>query len=163
MTRIRRQLGMSLMELVTALGIAGALGAGGYGALRLPSAGLAVASREIEGSLHQAFALARASGQLVQVSASRTRDLGHLPVSLPRTVAWGLPEGIPLPPGMDPTVGAAASGEAHPVITVTPRHTTQATVWFLHAEGDALCIRVNNHGRVAVLRWRASRGRWGRN
>ena len=162
MKRIRRQLGMSLMELLAALGIAGTLGLGGYGVFRLPSQGLAVAGREIEGSLDQAFALARASGQPVQVSASRIRDLGHLPVSLPRTVAWGLPEGIPLPPGMDETVGAAASGEAHPVITVTPRHTATATVWFLHAEGDALCIRVNNHGRIAVLRWRASQGRWGR-
>lgn len=162
MTWTRRQLGMSLMELLAALGIAGTLGLGGYSAFRLPTPGLTVASREIEDSLDQAFALARASGQPVEVSASRAEGIGHLPVSLPRTVAWGLPEGIPLPPGMDATVSAASEGEAHPVITVTPRHTATATVWFLHAAGDALCIRVNNHGRVSVLRWRASRGRWGR-
>ena len=154
--------GMSLMEMVVATGIAGALGLAGLGSFSLPSPALSVASQEITGSLDQAFCQAQASGQSVEVSASQTKDLGHLPVSLPRTVRWGLPAGIPLPPGEDSTVRAAANGEAHPVITVSPRHTATATVWFLNDGEDALCIRVNDRGRVTSLRWRASRHRWGR-
>lgn len=157
-----RQRGMSLIELLTVTGIAGALGVGAFGALRLPSPALAVAGREIQGSLDQAFALARTSGQAVEVSASATKDLGHLPVSLPRSVKWGLPGDIPLPPQMDPTTRAAATGEARKVITVTPRHTATATVWFLNDGEDALCLRVNDRGRLTLLRWRARQQRWGR-
>ena len=157
-----RQRGMSLIELLAVTGIAGALGMGAFGAFRLPSPALAVAGREIQGSLDQAFTLARSSGQAVEVSASATRDLGHLPVCLPRTIRWGLPVGIPLPPRMDPTTRATATGEAHKVITVTPRHTATATVWFLNDGQDALCLRVNGQGRLTLLRWRARQGRWGR-
>jgi type II secretory pathway pseudopilin PulG len=156
------QRGFSLLETLAVTGIAGALGFGAYGALNTRGPALTVATREIEGSLDEAFTLARASGQAVEVSASSARDLGHLPVSLPRTVRWGLPPGVPLPPHMDSTLRAAATGEAHPAITVTPRHTATATVWFLNDGGDALCIRVNDRGHVTELRWRASRGRWGR-
>ena len=154
--------GMSVIEMLAATSIAGALGLAGLGGFSLPSPALSVASQEIQGSLDQAFCLAQASGQSVEVSASRTKDLGHLPVSLPRTLHWGLPAGVPLPSGEDPGTRAAATGEAHATITVTPRHTATATVWFLNDGEDALCIRVNDCGRVATLRWRASRHRWGR-
>ena len=154
--------GMSLMEMVGAIGIAGVLGLAGLGSFQLPSPALSVAGEEIRGSLDQAFCQAQASGQPVEVSASRAKDLGHLPVNLPRTLHWGLPHGVPLPSGEDPGTRAAATGEAHAVITVTPRHTATATVWFLNDGEDALCIRVNDRGHVATLRWRASRHRWGR-
>lgn len=157
-----RQRGMSLIELLAATGIAGALGLGALGASRLQGPALTVAGREIQGSLDQAFTLARNSGQPVIVSASTTKHIGHLPVALPRSLHWGLPEGIPLPPRMDPTVRAAATGEAHEAITVTPRHTATATVWFLHDGHEALCLRVNNHGHATLLRWHSSRKRWGR-
>ncbi|MBS1767061.1 MAG: hypothetical protein JST05_06630 [Acidobacteria bacterium] len=156
------QRGFSLVETLAVTGIAGALGLGAFGALNTQGPALTIATREIEGSLDQAFTLARASGQPVQVSATGEKDLGHLPVSLPRTVRWGLPAGVPLPPHMSTVSRAAASGEAHTAITVTPRHTATATVWFLNEGGDALCIRVNDRGHVTELRWRASRHRWGR-
>ena len=157
-----RQRGMSLIEMLTATGIAGALAVGTLGTARFQSPALTIAGQEIQGSLDQAFAQARASGQSVEVSASTTKDIGHLPVSLPRNLHWGLPAGIPLPPHMDPTTQAAATGEAHATITVTPRHTATATVWFLNDGEDALCLRVNDHGRTNLLRWHASRHRWTR-
>jgi len=153
---------MSLIELLAVTGIAGALGLGAFSAMRLPGPGLAIAGHEIQGSLDQAFALARNSGQSVEVSASRTQDLGHLPVNLPPTVRWGLPSGVPLPPRMDDTIRAESKGEAHPAITVTPGHTATATVWFLNDGRDALCLRINGHGRVTALRWRSGSRRWGR-
>lgn len=155
-----RQRGMSLIELLAATGIAGALGMGAFGASQFHGPALTVAGQEIQGSLDEAFAQARASGQPVEVSASTTKDIGHLPVSLPRNLHWGLPESIPLPPHMDPTTRAARAGEAHTTITVTPRHTATATVWFLNDGEDALCLRVNDHGRASLLRWHASRHRW---
>ena len=157
-----RERGMSLLEMTVATGIAGALGLAGLGSFFLPSPSLAIATQEIQGSLDQAFCQAQASGQSVEVSASRAKDLGHLPVSLPRDLHWGLPAGTPLPPGEDPATRAAATGEAHAAITVTPRHTATATVWFLNDGADALCIRVNDRGRVSTLRWRAAKRRWGR-
>lgn len=156
------QRGMSLIELLTATGIAGVLSMGALGAARFTGPALTVAGQEIEGSLDQAFILARNSGQPVEVSATTTKGIGHLPVCLPRSLHWGLPEGIPLPPHMDSTTRAAAMGEAHITITVTPRHTATATVWFLNDGEDALCLRVNDHGRVNLLRWHASRHRWTR-
>jgi len=156
------QRGMSLIELLAATGIAGALGMGAFGAFQLRGPALTVAGQEIQGSLDQAFSLARNSGRPVEVSASATKDIGHLPVSLPRNIHWGLMSGVPLPPHMDATVTASTTGEAHKAITVTPRHTATATVWFLNDGQDALCLRVNDHGRVSLLRWRASRHRWGR-
>lgn len=157
-----RQRGMSLIELVTATGIAGALAVGALGTARFQGPALTVAGQEIQGSLDQAFTQARASGQPVEVSASSTKDIGHLPVSLPRSLHWGLPAGVPLPPHMDATTRAAATGEAHVTITVTPRHTATATVWFLNDGEDALCLRVNDRGRTNLLRWHADRRRWTR-
>ncbi len=160
--RSQRQRGISLLEMITATGIAGALGIGAFGSFQAQGPALTVAAQELQGSLDEAYAQARASGSPVEVSATATRDLGHLPVSLPRSIHWGLPEGIPLPPRMDPTTRAASKGEAHPVITITPRHTATATVWFLNDGHDALCLRVNNHGHTTLLRWRANLHRWGR-
>lgn len=157
-----RQRGMSILELITATGIVGALGLSAFSSFRFQGPALSVAAQEIQGSLDEAFAQARASGSPVEVSATATRGLGHLPVSLPRSIHWGLPNGIPLPPHMDPTTRAASNGEAHATITVTPRHTATATVWFLNDGADALCVRVNGHGRTTLLRWRANRQHWGR-
>ncbi len=155
-----RQRGMSLIELLASTGIAGALGLGALGAARFKGPALTAAGREIQGSLDQAFVLARNSGQPVVVSATTAKDIGHLPVSLPRSIHWGLPDGVQLPPHMDSTSRAAANGEAHITITVTPRHTATATVWFLNDGEDALCLRVNDRGGASLLRWHASRRRW---
>lgn len=157
-----RQRGVSLIEMLTATGIAGALGLGAFGSFGVRGPALTVAAQELQGSLDEAFAQARASGQPVEVSATATRGVGHLPVSLPRSIQWGLPSGIPLPPHMEATTRVAARGEAHPAITVTPRHTATATAWFLNDGSDVLCLRINGHGRRTLLRWRAARHRWGR-
>ena len=156
------QRGMSLLEFAISMGIVGALGLGALGTTRIPGPDLTIAAQELTCSLDEAFVLARASGQPVLVSGSSTKGIGHLPVSLPRSIHWGLPPDIPLPPHMDPTVKAASTGEAHTAIVITPRHTATATVWFLNDGRDALCLRVNDQGQRTLLRWRASRHRWGR-
>jgi hypothetical protein len=59
-------------------------------------------------------------------------------------------------------VAADKTGEAHGRITVTPRHTTTATVWFLTDGQDVLCLRLGGRGQHQMLRWRAAKKTWGR-
>ena len=124
---------------------------------------LTAAQQEIVGSLDQAFILARARGTNVTVALGKASGAGeHLPVELGRRVKWGKPDAIPLPPDMDAPVVAAKTGEAHPIITVTPRHTALASCWFLNDGREALCMRLSGQGRLQVLRWRRDRQKWTR-
>lgn len=158
--RRRRQRGASLLEVLMATGVAGLLGSAGMIGLRPPA--LSLAQREVEGSFHQAFMLARTSGRDVELSLSGSEDLGHLPVRLPRNVAWGKPASVPLPPDMDAPLVAAQRGEARARITVTPRHTATAAVWFLNDGQDVLCVRVSDQGQLRLLRWRHQARVWAR-
>jgi hypothetical protein len=124
---------------------------------------LSAAHQEIRGSLEQAFTLARARGTNVTVALGAASGAGeHLPVQLSRKVKWGKPDHIPLPPDMDSPVVAAKTGEAHPIITVTPRHTTLASAWFLNDGREALCMRLSGQGHLQVLRWRQDLKKWTR-
>lgn len=155
--------GFSLTEFCICFGIAGILSGFGVSALSLSSAGLASVQQDLDGALYQAFHLARAQGRNVQVALGvKSASSDVLPVAMPRNVRWGKPVNVPLPPGMDKPVVADKTGEAHDRITVTPRHTTTATVWFLTDGQDVLCLRLAGHGERQMLRWRAARRTWGR-
>lgn len=161
--RCSAQQGTSLLELTVAMAVAAILGM----ALPLfPDAGaveLTAAHQEIRGSLEEAFTLARARGTNVTVALGKASGAGeHLPVQLGRRVKWGKPDHIPLPPDMDAPTLASRTGEAHAILTVTPRHTALASTWFLNDGKEALCMRLSGHGQLKVLRWRRDRLAWAR-
>nr|WP_320133680.1 hypothetical protein [uncultured Holophaga sp.] len=155
--------GFTLMESSLTLGIMGMLSLAGMSALDL-GRGLALSGFQVElrGSLQEAFLRARASGRNVTVALGSPKAQDIIPLQLPQGVRWGLPAGIPMPPGMDPTVKATQTGEAHARITVTPRHTATASAWFLSDGRDALCMRLSGQGQLQMWRWIATRGSWTR-
>lgn len=152
--------GFSMAEVLVATGIMGLLGAGGVAALGLRGCELSAAQAELRGSLDQAFAEARARGRNVHVSMSDAQGTDVLPVRLPRKVKFGKPAHIPLPPGVADPRRADETGEAHARITVTPRRTATAALWFLNDGEEALCMRLNGHGSVLMYRWRKPLQRW---
>ena len=157
------QRGTSLLELTVTMAVAAILAV--VGAVSLDQGGmeLSAAHQEIRGSLDQAFVLARARGTNVTVALGKASGAGeHLPVQLGRKVKWGKPAHIPLPPDMDVPKVATLTGEAHPILTVTPRHTALASTWFLNDGKEALCMRLSGHGRLQVLRWRRDLSTWTR-
>jgi type II secretory pathway pseudopilin PulG len=161
--RRSNQRGTSLLELTVVMTVTAVLGAISALCLDSGSTELTSAHQEIVGSLYQAFTLARARGTDVKVALGKATGAGeHLPVQLGRKVKWGKPDAIPLPPDMDTPVVAAKTGEAHPIITVTPRHTTLASAWFLNDGQEALCMRLSGQGHLQVLRWRRDLKKWTR-
>ena len=162
----RRCGGHSLAEVLVVLAILGGLAAlGGLG--RPPgNPALAAVQGELRASVEQAFHLARARGRPVRLAleapAPEGGDTGPRPLILPRGVRWGLPPEVPLPPDMKDTLRARHTGSAHPCITVTPWRTATATAWFLTDGRDAVCLRLEGHGRITLLRWRHRPGRWER-
>lgn len=162
------QQGSSLLELTVTMAIAAALAVVGGVLLDSGAAELTVAQQEIHGSLEQAFSLARAQGSNVTVAFGQATPSGRQPsstggqllVPFGRKVKWGKPSHIPLPPGMDTPKVATLTGQAHATVTVTPRRTVEASTWFVNDGEDALCVRLNDHGRIQVLRWRRSQSRW---
>jgi hypothetical protein len=145
------------------MGITAILGVVGMLQLDSGSLELSAAHQEVRGSLEQAFSLARARGSNVTVALGRAGAAAeHLPVQLGRKVKLGKPAHIPLPPGMEAPSVAAQTGEAHALMTVTPRHTALAGAWFLNNGRDALCMRLSGQGRLTVLRYRASQKKWTR-
>jgi len=158
----RSQRGTSLLELTVAMGVSGILAVVGVSRWDTGHTELTAAQHELTESLDQAFVLARARGVNITVGLGSGMDANHLPVRLGRKVRWGKPAQIPLPPGMDDPVKADTLGEAHPTITVTPRHTATASLWFLNDGEEALCMRLTNRGRVRMLRWRMNTRRWTR-
>ena len=155
--------GITLVETSVTLGVVSLLFILGVSAMDF-GRGMALTGfqEELQGSLHQAFHLARAKGSNVTVALGSPAAQDIIPLQLPKGVMWGKPDRIPLPPGMDPTVKAASTGEAHARITVTPRHTATASAWFVNDGRDALCMRLSGQGRLQLLRWRASRQAWTR-
>lgn len=157
------QRGTSLLELTVIMALIMILAGAVTTAWDTGAAELAAAHQEIVGSLDQAFTLARARGADVTVALGSTGGAGeHLPVQLSRGVKWGKPAHIPLPPDMEADPLAARAGESHPLITVTPRHTTLAGAWFVNNGKEALCVRLNGKGRLKVLRWRRDLSKWTR-
>ena len=157
------QRGSSLLELTVVMAVTTILGAISTVCLDCGSTELTAAHQEITGSLYQAFSLARARGTDVKVALGKATGAGeHLPVELGPKVKWGKPDNIPLPPDMDSPVVAAKTGESHPIITVTPRHTTLASAWFLNDGQEALCMRLSDYGHLQVLRWRRDLKKWTR-
>ena len=157
------QQGTSLLELTVAMAMAAILAAVGLSQVDTGPAQLAAAHQEIRGSLDQAFNLARARGTNVTVALGKASGAGeHLAVQLGPKVRWGKPEGIPLPPDMGVPQVAGKTGEAHPIITVTPRRTALASTWFLNDRKEALCMRLSGKGHVQVLRWRRDLRIWTR-
>lgn len=155
--------GFSALELTLVLGAASLLFAVGLCSWDTRTVDLTAAQQEIRGSLEEAFILARAKGVSVKVALGASNGSGdHVPVRLSPRIKWGKPDHIPMPQDMDAAV-AARTGESHPVITVTPLHTTLASAWFLNNGKEALCMRISDHGYVQVLRWRADRQTWTRN
>jgi hypothetical protein len=159
-TRSRHQKGTTFAEVMAVTGILGVLAAVGASTARINGCDLAVAQMELKGSLDQAFNEARARGRNITLSMSNDQKMDVLPVRLPRTIRFGKPAHIPLPPGVAAPKVAATTGEAHPSITVTPRRTATAALWFLHDGQEALCMRLNGHGSVLMYRWRVSLNRW---
>ena len=159
--RRSHQRGTSLLELTVSLAVAAILAAVGFAQLDSGGLELSVAHQEIRGSLEQAFILARARGRNVTVALGAANGVGeHIPVELSRKVKWGKPDKIPLPPGMDTPVVATRTGEAHPIMTVTPRRTALANTWFLNDGQGALCMRLSGKGQLQVLRWRHELSKW---
>ena len=156
------QRGLSLMDFTLTMGISGLLALAGATQWHPGHAELAAAKHELSESLDQAFVLARARGVNVTVGLGSGTGPNHLPIHLGRRVKWGKPARVPLPPGMDDPVKADSVGEAHPLITVTPRHTATASCWFLNDGEGVLCMRLSNRGRVRMLRWRTDARRWTR-
>ena len=156
------QRGYSMLELTVLVGISGLLSLAGLGGLDAGHLELDAAQQELVESLDQAFVLARARGVNITLGLASGNDPNHLPIHLGRHVKWGKPASIPLPPGMEDPARADDRGEAHPSITVTPRHTATASLWFLNDGKEALCMRLSNHGRIHLLRWRSSTRRWKR-
>ena len=104
-----------------------------------------------------------ARGTNVKVALGKATGAGeHLAVELGKRVKWGKPDGIPLPPDMDAPQVAAKTGEAHQIISVTPRHTTLASAWFLNDGKEALCMRLSGKGHLQVLRYRQDLKTWTR-
>lgn len=156
------QRGTSMLELTVLVGISGLLSLAGLGGLDAGHLELDAAQQELVESLDQAFVLARARGRNITLGLASGNDPNHLPIHLGRHLKWGKPASIPLPPGMEDPARADDRGEAHPSITVTPRHTATASLWFLNDGKEALCMRLSNHGRIHMLRWRSSARRWKR-
>jgi prepilin-type N-terminal cleavage/methylation domain-containing protein len=158
--RHRRQKGFTFPELLVATGIIGILAGAGVSVRSLRGVDLAVAQDELRGSLHQAFAMARAQGRNVTVAMQDDGRTDVLPVHLPKSIKWGKPASIPLPPGVDQPKKADVTGEAHAAITVTPRRTATAALWFLNDGDEALCMRLNGHGNILMYRYRRDLLRW---
>jgi type II secretory pathway pseudopilin PulG len=151
--------GHTLLETTLALAILGLLASLGVASASLATPAFGILAVEARGALDQAFLLARARGGDVRVALGGTG--GEVaPLVLPRGVRWGLAPGTPLPPHMDPPVKAHLTGQAHPLVTVTPRGTATASAWFLTDGRDALCLRLSGQGHCQVLRWRAARRAW---
>jgi hypothetical protein len=143
------------------MGIVGILSATGLALIDFGSQDLMAVQIEFQGSLYQAFHLARAQGKDVVVALGDPGVPDIIPVRLPPRVKWGKPADVPTPPGMDEPKTAATTGQAHPRITVTPRHTATASAWFVNDGKDVVCMRVSGHGHIQVLRWHRSTKKWG--
>lgn len=154
------QRGFTAAETSIAMGIVGVLAAIGVSTADFGNQELTTIQCEFQASLQQAFLLAHDQGRDVIVALGNPAAPGILPVRMPPHVKWGKPDDVPMPPGMAPTKKAAATGQAHARITVTPRRTATASAWFVNDGKDVVCMRVSGLGHIQVLRWRKRMKKW---
>jgi hypothetical protein len=143
-----------------ALGIVGVLASTGVSMMDLHGYELTMIQQEFQGSMFEAFNLARAQGKNVIVALGDPRAPGIVPVPMPPHVKWGKPADVPVPAGMEEPKVAGTTGSAHPRITVTPRHTVTACAWFVNDGKDVVCMRVSGRGHLEVLRWHHLTKKW---
>ena len=118
---------------------------------------LRAAQHELRRSLRLAFRLATTHHRVVVLEPCRGAAEGRIAIHLPRGVAWGRPEAIPLPPSLADS--GWLGGEPRP-ITVMPQRRASANVWFLHHGREALCLRLELSGGIELLRYRPILGAW---
>ena len=155
--------GQGLVELLVVLALVAILCTLGLGGLELRGASLLLLQREFPGVIEHAFELASCQGRSLKVVLGKQGqgDPETLPFPLPRGTQWGIPPGVPHPPGMAPTTQAGPTGAAHVSITVTPHRTCTAGAWFMHnRQGEVVCLRLSGQGRLSVLRWIAASRTW---
>lgn len=163
--RTSGQGGFTLLEGLWVFGLMGVLSLMGLALARPQHVGLQSVCVDLKGALDQAKHLARAKGESVVLALGDRDELPQnasdvLVLSLPRGVKWGKPSHIPLPSGMDDVQVADANGASHPSITISPRCTCTAAVWFFHNDSGALCIRLNGQGRLQSFRYKPQQAAW---
>ena len=154
--------GFSLLELALVLAIGGLLAGLGAAGLGRSHAALTAVQGELRAGVEQALLLARARGGTVQLrleahpaAGSGRADGEALPLTLPRGVRWGVADpDMTLPKGAEHTLRAHLTGSARPTVFVTPRGTAMGSSWFLTDGEDSVCLRLSDHGRITLLRWR---------
>jgi len=118
---------------------------------------LRAAQAELRRSLHLAFRLAATHRRAVVLEPCRRAMEGSVAVRLPDGVRWGRPKTVPLPPSLS---GSGWRGGRPRPITVMPERRAAANVWFLHHGREALCLRLDLHGSIELLRYRPLLGAW---
>ena len=110
--------------------------------------------QELRRSIHLAFRLANQSGRMVSVALQPGPRL--LVPRLGKRTAIGIPEGMPLPPGiLDPRWARVSRP-----LMVTPWHTATEGMWFLQDEGGPLCMHLTARGDLRFLRFRSPVRGW---
>jgi prepilin-type N-terminal cleavage/methylation domain-containing protein len=158
--------GFSLVELLLVLGLLALLAGVGasFGGGR--GAALTAVQGELRAAVEQGQRLARNRGRSVRLALHQPlpgAGAGQepAPLVLPAGVRWGLPRpDFPLPDGAERPLRAHLDGAAHPWVTLGPGGGAEATVWYLHAGEDAVCLRLSDEGEITLLRRRPRIGAW---
>jgi hypothetical protein len=115
---------------------------------------------EVKQTLDVAFRLAARTNGFVVVEpeppTGTGRRRGRIAPLVPKSLAWGKPARVPLPPR---TLDARWA-EAPKSFTLTPWHTATEGMWFLNDGRRALCVKLSAKGDVKVLRFRPLLRRW---
>ncbi len=111
---------------------------------------------EVKQTLDVAFRLAARTNGFVVVEPEPRRGRGRIAPLVPKSLAWGKPPRVPLPPR---TLDARWA-EAPRSFTLTPWHTATEGMWFLNDGRRALCVKLSAKGDVKVLRFRPLLRRW---
>jgi hypothetical protein len=110
--------------------------------------------QELKRSIHLAFRLARQTGRLVSLALQPGPR--RLVPRLEKNLAFGVPDGVPLPQGtLDPRWAASPRQ-----LTVSPWHTATEGMWFLQDEIGSLCMHLTAKGNVRFLRFQTASQSW---
>ncbi len=112
------------------------------------------AQPELARTVALAFQLARQSGRTVFLAPEPGPR--RLAPRMDRHVRFGLPAGLPLPPGtLDPRWSQGPKA-----LMVSPWDTATEGMWFLQDDQGALCMHLSAKGRVRFLRYRPGSRDW---